>query len=99
MELYTAGIWTVRPGREDDFVGLWSELADWTLTRFPDARGTLLRSREPANRFLSFGTWESTEQIEEWRSAPEWQDVVGRIQELLEAFEPGVYDVAAKAGG
>lgn len=98
MAVYTAGIWTVKLGREDDFVALWRELADWSARAFPDARGTLLRDRERPNRFLSFGPWESVEQIEAWRSAPEWQEIVGRLQEVLESFEPGTYDVAASAG-
>jgi heme-degrading monooxygenase HmoA len=96
--VYTAGNWTVKRGREDEFVALWRELADWSARAFPDARGTLLRDREQPNRFLSFGPWESVEQIEAWRSAPEWQELVGRMRELLESFEPGTYDVAASAG-
>jgi len=95
VTVYTAGIWTVKPGREDEFVALWRELADWTVGSFPVAQGTLLRSRDESSRFLSFGPWESVEQIEAWRSAPEWQELVGRMRELLESFEPGTYDVAA----
>lgn len=96
--VYTAGIWTVKPGREDEFVALWRELAAWTATAFPGARGTLLRDREQPNRFLSFGPWESVEQIEAWRAAREWQELVGRLREVLDDFRPGTYDVAAETG-
>lgn len=98
VTVYTAGIWTVKPGREDEFVAPWRELADWTVGSFPVAQGTLLRSREAPHRFLSFGPWESAK-IEAWRSAPEWQELVGRMRELIESFEPGTYDVAAAVGG
>lgn len=98
MTVYTHGIWTAKPGHEEEFVALWDELAQWTITRFPDASGTLLRSREQPNRFLSFGPWESIEQIAEWRGASEWQELVGRMREVLEGFESGTYDVAASAG-
>ena len=99
MTVYTAGIWTVKPGREDEFVALWRELADWTVGSFRVAQGTLLRSREEPNRFVSFGPWESVEQIEAWRASPEWQELVGRMRALLDSFEPGTYDVAAMTGG
>jgi hypothetical protein len=49
-------------------VALWRELAHWTLTRFPNAQGTLLRDRERPNHFVSFGPWENLEVIQEWRS-------------------------------
>jgi quinol monooxygenase YgiN len=98
VTVYTAGIWTVKPGREEEFVALWRELAEWTLGSFSVAQGTLLRGREQPTRFLSFGPCESIEQIEAWRSAPEWQELVGRLPELLDSFEPGTYDVAATAG-
>jgi quinol monooxygenase YgiN len=93
VQVYTVGIWTVRPGREDEFVSLWRELADWTLREFPDAAGTLLRDRERPNRFVSYGPWDSVETIERWRATPEWQDVVARMREVLDAFEPGTYDL------
>jgi len=91
--VYTLAAWTVLHGREEEFVALWGELAEWTLTRFPTAQGTLLRDRERPNRFVSFGPWESLELIQEWRSSPEWQEIVSRIRSLLEDFEPGAYDV------
>jgi heme-degrading monooxygenase HmoA len=95
--VYTLGIWTAKPGREDEFVSLWRELAEWTLASFPGATGTLLRDRESTNRFVSFGPWDSLETIERWRSAPEWQDVVGGIRGVLESFEPGTYDLVVEA--
>jgi heme-degrading monooxygenase HmoA len=99
VSLYTAGVWTVRPGREEEFVELWADLAEWTAAAFAGRSGTLLRDREHPNRFLSFGSWESADQIDAWRAAPKWEEVVGRMRELLEDFQPGVYDVAARVGG
>jgi heme-degrading monooxygenase HmoA len=93
VTVYTLAVWTVRPGREDEFVTLWRELGDWTLNTFTEATGTLLRDRDAPNRFVSFGPWDSLDTIERWRSSPEWQDVAGRIRNLLESFEPGTYDL------
>jgi heme-degrading monooxygenase HmoA len=95
--IYTVGVWTVEPGREDEFVALWRELGEWTLRAFPDATGTLLRNRDVPNKFVSFGPWDSLETIDRWRSSPEWQDVVGKMRDVLESFEPGTYDLAVHA--
>jgi hypothetical protein len=49
-DLYTCGTWTVVPGREDDFVAAWQDLADWTLREIPGARwAELVRSQEKPN--------------------------------------------------
>jgi hypothetical protein len=44
--VYTLGIWTVKTGREDEFVRAWSDLAERTKSEFPDERATLLRDGE-----------------------------------------------------
>ncbi len=30
MAVYTSGDWHVKPGREQEFVGAWRELAEWS---------------------------------------------------------------------
>ncbi len=96
-QLYTHGTWKVKRGREDEFIDAWRELAEWTKTQFPDARGTLLRDRADPRRFVSFGPWPSLEAIEEWRAAPRFQESVARLRGLLEAFEPQTLDVVVKS--
>ncbi len=49
--VYTAAIWNVKPGREDEFLSLWQALGERTLETFPRASGTLLRDRERPQRF------------------------------------------------
>ncbi len=87
-EVWTHGTWTVTPGRESDFVRLWEQLADWTVTAFPGARGTLLRDTERPNVFVSFGPWPDRETAVRWRASPEFQKHVAAIRETLELFEP-----------
>ena len=96
MPVFTLGIWTVSEGREDDFVRTWQDLAERTKGDFPDATATLLRDRDQPNRFVSYGPWESLEQIEQWRSSGTFQAGVGKIRELLESFTPHTMDVAAE---
>ena len=96
MSVFTLGIWTVKEGREDDFVRAWRELAERTKEDFPDETATLLRDREQQNRFVSFGPWESLDQIEQWRNSTTFQAGVGKIRELLDDFAPSTLDVAAE---
>jgi heme-degrading monooxygenase HmoA len=96
MSVFTLGVWTVKNGREDDFVRSWRDLAERTKDDFPEATATLLRDRDQQNRFVSFGPWESLVQIEQWRSSTTFQTGVGKIRELVDDFVPCTLDVAAE---
>jgi heme-degrading monooxygenase HmoA len=98
-ELYTCGIWTVAPGREEEFVAAWQELAEWTAASMPGAGwATLVRQQEAPNRFLTFGPWESADAVAAWRESNGFRERVARIRGLLEGFEPGTYRRVAGIG-
>jgi heme-degrading monooxygenase HmoA len=87
--LYTSGSWRVKPGREDDFVAAWQEIAAWTAAEMPGAMwATLLRDQDDPSHFVSFGPWESEDAIDAWRASDGFRERVARIRELLESFEP-----------
>ena len=95
-QLYTHGIWTAKPGLEEEFVAAWSELAEWTEREVSaTATGKLLRDTSAPNRFVSFGPWASLEQIEDWRARDGWKKRVARIRELLDGFEPSTLEQIA----
>jgi heme-degrading monooxygenase HmoA len=97
-EPYTHGVWTVKPGREEQFVAAWTEFADWTGREVPgSAWAKLMRDSGAPNRFISVGPWESLEAIETWRSNPGWSERVGRLRELLDGFEPCTLELVAEA--
>ncbi|WP_427134868.1 antibiotic biosynthesis monooxygenase family protein [Pseudarthrobacter sp. S9] len=98
MSVYTLGIWLVHPGRENDFVQAWRDLARKTKEDFPNAHGVLMHDRDVPNRFISTGPWESLEQIEQWRASAGYQQGVQDIREMLEHFEPHTLDEAASIG-
>ena len=99
-ELFTCGTWTVRAGREDDFVAAWTDLAEWTTENFEDAGwARLVQQRDEPRRFLSFGPWPSEELVAEWRGSDGFRQRVGHMQEMLESFEPGLFDARAQVGG
>jgi heme-degrading monooxygenase HmoA len=96
MAGYTVGIWTVKPGREDEFVAAWSEMGARTLDQFPHAHGTLLRRQDKPNTFVSFGPWRDPDEIQAWRASAAFQDGLRAMRDLLESFEPGVYELVTE---
>jgi heme-degrading monooxygenase HmoA len=96
VRVYTLGIWTVKTGREGDFVDAWQDLADRTKSDFPEETATLLRDRDQPNRFISFGPWESLEQIERWRSSDTFKQGVSTLRAMLDDFVAHTMDIAAQ---
>ncbi len=96
---YTLGNWVAKPGREEEFVAAWQELADWTRGEFGErSSAKLLRDMADPRRFVSFGPWDSLEAIDAWRALPGFKESVSRIREFLESFEPVTLEVVAEVG-
>jgi quinol monooxygenase YgiN len=53
---------------------------------------TLLRDRDRANVFVSFGPWPDGEAVERFRSSAVFREGVSAMEELLERFEPRTMD-------
>jgi len=98
LAVYTLGVWTVKPGHEDDFIEAWNALATATVEDFPGATAVLLRDRDDPSKFISSGPWDSLEQIETWRASNTFRDGVGQIRELIEGFEPHTMDPVVTVG-
>jgi quinol monooxygenase YgiN len=98
VSVYTLGIWLVHPGRENDFVQAWRDLARRTQEDYPNAKAVLMHDHDVRNRFVSTGPWESLEQIEQWRSSATFTQGVEAMRELLEHFEARTLDEAASIG-
>ena len=86
MTVYTSGRWRVSPGHEAEFIEAWQDLASQTKRDFPASTATLLQDRDDPTLFLSFGPWESSEQIDHWRASETFQTGVGKIRPLLAEF-------------
>lgn len=96
-ELYTQGSWTPSPGKEEAFVEAWSEFAGWASGR-PGA-GTLRLARDVRNweRFVSFGTWDSADDVRAWKSHPEFRERIARVLQHVDEFEPTELELVASA--
>ena len=91
--VWTHGTWTVKPGREDEFVEAWRRLAVQASAELDVvATPTLLRDREHPNVFVSFGRWPDLDAVERFRSSKAFREGVPAMQELLERFEPRTLD-------
>lgn len=89
LEIFTAGIWRVKPGMEPDFVSAWEGFATWVRENLPGASSArLLQDLDQPGLFLSIGPWESLEAVKNWRSTPEFADFFARAKELCESIEP-----------
>jgi quinol monooxygenase YgiN len=91
-KVFTHGRWTVVPGREDEFVRVWSDLARQASDLPGAERPTLLRDRDRPNLFLTFGAWADIEAVEAFRASELFQDAVTRTGPLVEMFEPMTLD-------
>lgn len=96
---YTHGRWTVRAGREDEFVALWRGLAEWAATDLSDAAWAVLsRDRDHPNQFVSFGPWPTLEAIDDFRSRPEFAAALAAMRPLLEGVETATLEVVVAVG-
>jgi heme-degrading monooxygenase HmoA len=95
MPVYSMGIWLVKPGREDDFMHAWEDLARRTKEAFPGAHGLLMRDKDVPNRFISTGPWESLEQMKEWRESRAFSEGLAGIRNTIEHFEPHTLEQVA----
>ncbi len=88
-ELYTLGIWSVKPGNERAFIDAWQSFADWTCKHQSGAvHAVLLQDTEQPQRFISYGPWNDEKSIKEWRQRTEFQEFLKRARALCDNIEP-----------
>ena len=85
-QIWTHGVWTVKPGHEEDFVAAWQAMARDALREFqPSAGPHLLQDQERPNVFRSFAAWDDPEQVDRFRDFV--QPRLQRIRGLTEHTE------------
>jgi len=95
-DVYTLGVWKVKPGEEESFIAVWKELGDFFLSLpKPPGPGTLVQSLEDATLFYSFGPWNSLEDIQAMRAHPQASAMIGKLASLCETATPGSFRVVA----
>jgi len=88
--VFTVGHWTVKPGKEAAFLKRWHEFARWTMDHQAGAKWVyMVRDLTQANKFLSFGPFESAEMVEAWRKTPEFKAAFVEFKDLCDEIRPG----------
>ncbi len=95
-QAYTHTIWKIKPGKQEEFILRWTELADWTALQGLSGKARLLRDLDDPNRFVSFGPWDSVANAKRWRSLKDSHEHLKRLQEVLEDQEPRLLEVVVE---
>jgi len=93
---YTHTSWTVKKGREAEFIERWSEWAEWSHREGLAERAILLRDVDNPEEFVSFGPWVSMQAVRNWRALSGYQDRVARLREVVEHFAPRTLELVSR---
>ncbi|HET6866964.1 MAG TPA: antibiotic biosynthesis monooxygenase family protein [Solirubrobacteraceae bacterium] len=96
-EIYTTGTWTPYPGKEDDFVREWAQFASWASSMPGAGRLSLARDARETERFISFGGWDSLEQVHGWKGSPEFRERMAHVLQHVAEFQPSELKLVASA--
>ena len=97
--VYTHGIWRVKPGKEDDFVAAWQELAEWALRDIEGSRGArLMQDRDEPTRFYTLGPWDSPDAVQRFREHPSFTEKFARVRETTDEAAIHTLEVRLEIG-
>jgi heme-degrading monooxygenase HmoA len=95
-EIYTLGIWTVKPDKEKEFIEAWTEFAQWTDASVSGpGRAYLLQDETNKLRFISFGPWDNEQSIQAWRETESFKTFVEKVKGLCDDFQPNTLKVVS----
>jgi quinol monooxygenase YgiN len=97
-QFYTLGAWTVKEGKQQEFIEAWKELGElFGALPDPPGKGILIQSTSNPALFYSFGPWYSMEAVEAMRNNPEAQQGIQKLMDLCSDATPGSYRVVAES--
>ena len=86
--IYATGIWSVKKGKEEEFLKIWTYLANWTkANEMCSISVVLLQDLEQKNLFMSFGPWKSLECVQAWRQQPEFKAAFEKLKEVCDEIK------------
>jgi heme-degrading monooxygenase HmoA len=97
MSVYTTGTWKPSPGSEEAFVEAWSQFASWASSRPGAGALRLVRDLHEPGRYVSFGDWESIDEVRAWKTSPEFRERMARVLQHVDDFQPTELALVAAA--
>ena len=86
--IYAAEIWSVKQGKEEEFLKIWVDLANWTKANEKcSINVVLLQDLEQKNLFWSFGPWKTSECVQAWRQQPEFKAALVKLKEVCDEIK------------
>jgi quinol monooxygenase YgiN len=80
---FSLGIWHIRESKEDEFIELFKNFAEFVFDRNLGALEVyLLQDIQQPGHFITSGPWESLQKIDEWRKLPEFKEFFAKAKEL-----------------
>lgn len=94
-EVYTSGSWKPNPGSEQAFIEAWSSFASWASVSAGAGTLRLVRNLNERDQFVSFGDWQSIDQVRAWKSSPEFRERMAQVLQHVDAFRPAELELVA----
>jgi heme-degrading monooxygenase HmoA len=90
------GIYTVKRGKEQEFIQEWQKAAQWTMGQynFTGVGARLYQDTEDPQRYISYGEWNSLNDIKAWSQRPEYQGMMDKLRDLCDHMERRVLKLA-----
>ncbi len=86
---FSIAVWTIKVGREEEFVAAWLDFAAWTADiKVGALGGTLVQDSEDPRRFICFWPFDSEEGIRRWRDEPKFRSFMMRMRAFCESCQP-----------
>ena len=96
-EMITTGVWVVDDAKQEAFIEAWASFSAWASSM--DGAGPLRLGRDGGDprRFVSFGPWDSAEQVHAWKASDEFRERMGAVLRHVAEFHPTELDAVASA--
>lgn len=97
--IFSLGIWTVKPGKEQEFIRAWDDFARWTSENMAGAgSAVLVKDLTDPQKFFSFGPWRDLKDTESWRRTPEFMKSFSIFRELCSDIRPHTLECVVSVG-
>lgn len=93
---YASGDWTVKEGKEEEFVTRWAAFAAWSKETSTGLETiVLIRDVDDPRHFVSYSIWDAAASRDEWKGRSGFAERLKACVELCDEFHGGDYRLAA----